>query len=131
MGPVNAPLTIQQNTTFRVDFLINNADGTPADLTGVTAAMSIKSNYASAEDVLTLSSPSNGIVVAPTGQSNYVTVSMSPSQTMGLAVDESQISTVTGQPYTNYVYDLLITMPSGDIFKQAYGVITVYGTVTA
>ena len=130
MGPANFNLTIQQGATFRVNFLVNNADGTPATLTGVTAQMVVKQNY-SGEEVLTLSSPSNGIVVASESDPspNQIDVTISPTQTGAIAVAYNTLN-ATGQPYTNYVYDLFITLTNGDVFKQAYGMFTVVGSVS-
>ena len=129
-GPANFNLTVQQGATFRANFLVNNADGTPATLTGVSAQMIVKPSY-TGEAIITLSSPSNGITVGantdPVG--NQIDITISNTQTAALEVPGNQLNS-TGQPYVDFVYDLFITMPSGDVYKQAYGTFTVVGSVS-
>lgn len=89
--------TIDQGATWSVVVTYKDSTGTPINLTGYTAAMQVRQQYNSDTAELTLTSPSNGIVITPL--TGVVTITMTALQTAALA-----------EGY--YVYDVELTAGS-------------------
>lgn len=86
--------TIDQGATWSVVITYKDSTGAAINLTGYTAAMQIRQQYNSTDADLTLTSPSNGIVITPL--TGVVTVTITAAQTFTLA-----------EGY--YVYDIELT----------------------
>jgi hypothetical protein len=86
--------TIDQGATWSVTVTYKDSTGAPINLTGYTAALQVRQQYSSVDADLTLTSPSNGIVITPL--TGVVVVTMTATQTAALA-----------EGY--YVYDLELT----------------------
>lgn len=107
--------TIDQGATYNLQVVYKNDAGTPINLTGYTAALQIRQNYYDTTALLTLTSPSNGIVI--TGNTGTIDITMTSVQT-GL-LDEGF-----------YVYDLEITSGGGIVTRLIQGQFTVSPEVT-
>jgi hypothetical protein len=86
--------TIDQGATWSVVVTYKDSTGAAINLTGYTAAMQVRQQYSSADADLTLTSPSNGIVITPL--TGIVTITMTAAQTA--ALEEGY-----------YVYDVELT----------------------
>lgn len=89
--------TIDQGATWSVVVTYKDSTGVPINLTGYTAAMQVRQQYSSDTAELTLTSPSNGIVITPS--TGIVTITMTAVQTA--ALEEGY-----------YVYDVELTSGS-------------------
>ena len=107
--------TIDQGATWTLEVVYKNEAGTPINLTGYTAALQIRQNYYDTTALITLTSPSNGIVI--TGATGKINITMTNVQTGGL--DEGF-----------YVYDLEITSSGGIVTRLIQGQFTVSPEVT-
>ena len=107
--------TIDQGATFELEVVYKNSTGTPINLTNYTAALQIRQNYYDTTALLTLTSPSNGIVI--TGATGTIDITMTSTQTGGL--DEGF-----------YVYDLEISSSGGNVTRLIQGQFTVSPEVT-
>lgn len=117
MATTKTPLTVPQGATFVRTVQWLQADGvTPVSLTGYTAAMQVRKNYAATTAVLSLSSPSSGLSIdAGTGTT---TITITSGQTAALAPG-------------GYVYDLELTLTSGTVVTRLLeGPLTVTPEVT-
>lgn len=107
--------TIDQGANWYVTFTYQDSTGTPINLTGYTAAMQLRAPTDSTTASLSLSSPSNGIVI--TGATGVVAVSATAAQTGAL---------IEGI----YEYDLELTSGAGVVTRLVQGQITVSPQVT-
>lgn len=106
--------TIDQGATWTLEVVYKNDEGTPINLTGYTAALQVRQNYYDTTALLTLTSPSGGIVI--TGATGTIDITMSAVQTGSL--DEGF-----------YVYDLEISS-GGTVTRLIQGQFTVSPEVT-
>jgi hypothetical protein len=106
---------VDQGATYTLAVTYKDSSGTAINLTGYTAAMQLRYSYDSATAVLSLSSPSNGIVI--TGASGLVTITISANQTAALSAD-------------TFLYDLEITSPTTVKTRLIQGVVVVSAEVT-
>ena len=107
--------TIDQGATWTLQVVYKNDAGTPINLTGYTAALQVRQNYYDTTALLTLTSPSGGIVI--TGATGTIDITMTAVQTGSL--DEGF-----------YVYDLEITSSGGIVTRLIQGQFTVSPEVT-
>lgn len=107
--------TIDQGATFTLQVTYKDENGAPINLTGYTAAMQIRQNYNDSAALITLTSPSDGIVI--TGATGTINITISAEQTGSL--DEGF-----------YVYDLEITATNNVITRLIQGQFTVSPEVT-
>lgn len=107
--------TIDQGATFTLQVTYKNSAGAPINLTGYTAALQVRQNYYDDTALVSLTSPSNGIVI--TGATGTIDITMSSGQTGSL--DEGI-----------YVYDLEINSGGGTITRLIQGQFTVSPEVT-
>lgn len=107
-------IRIDQGATWSTVVQVNNADGSPRNLTGYTAAMHIRTAYGVPTALVELLSPSDGITInALVGQ---ITVTIP-------AVETAALTTQPG------VYDLKIT--SGAVVERLIeGSVGVFPQVT-
>ena len=108
-------ILVDQGSTYTLAVTYKDSSGTAINLTGYTAAMQLRENYDSATAVLSLSSPSSGIVI--TGASGLVTITMSATQTAALSAD-------------TFLYDLEIASPASVKTRLIQGVVVVSAEVT-
>lgn len=106
--------TIDQGATWNLQVVYKTDAGVPINLTGYTAALQVRQNYYDTTALLTLTSPSGGIVI--TGATGTIDITMSATQTGSL--DEGF-----------YVYDLEITS-GGTVTRLIQGQFTVSPEVT-
>lgn len=108
--------TIDQGADWFLNFQYKNPDGTPIILTGYSAALQVRTSPLAKTAVLTLTSPSSGIVItANTG-------------TLAVHATAAQTATITNG---KYAYDLEITAPSTNIVTRlVQGTIEVSPQVT-
>jgi hypothetical protein len=118
-SPENVPvvdLTINQGSTFRKGFLWKaGSPPTPVDLTGVTARMQVR-RKPDAPHVLLEFSTANGTIVlgGNTGTIELVLTSVATAQLN----------------FESGMYDLILTMPSGDVWRFVQGRLKVTKDVT-
>jgi hypothetical protein len=108
-------ILIDQGATYTLALTYNNANGTPINLTNYTAAMQVRDTVNSTTTVLSLSSPSNGIVI--TGASGLINITVTAAQTTALSAN-------------TFVYDLEITSTTGVVTRLIQGSVTVNAEVT-
>jgi hypothetical protein len=107
-------ITMDQGAQWTLTVQYDNNNGTPFDLTGYTARMQVRPKFGSDNAVLTISSPSSGIVITPlTG-------------TLNLTATTAQTGDIPGG---FYVYDLEITS-GGVVTRLMQGSVTVRDQVT-
>ena len=107
-------ITMDQGAQWTLQVVYDNNNGTPFDLTGYTARMQVRPKFGSDNAVLTISSPSSGIVITPlTG-------------TLNLTATTAQTGDIPGG---FYVYDLEITS-GGVVTRLMQGSVTVRDQVT-
>lgn len=108
-------ILIDQGSTYTLALNYKDSAGTAINLTGYTAAMQIRNTVDSATTVLSLSSPSNGIVI--TGATGLITITVTAAQTRDMIAN-------------TYVYDLEITSGSGIVTRLVQGSVIVSAEVT-
>jgi hypothetical protein len=114
MSAATTNLIIDQGATWNITFTYKNADGGAINLTNHTAALQLRTSYDAESPSLSLSSPSNGIVLG--GTAGTIAVTATATQTGSLTAGE-------------YVYDLEITS-SSVVTRLVQGRITVTPQVT-
>ena len=107
--------TVDQGATFQLTVVYKTDAGVAINLTGYTAALQIRQNYYDDTALVTLTSPSNGIVITPL--TGTLAITMTAAQTGSL--DEGF-----------YVYDLEITSSGGIVTRLIQGQFTVSPEVT-
>jgi hypothetical protein len=113
---VNYDITIDQGSTWFINFLYKDTSGNPVDLTGYTAALQIRETYASTTTLLSLtSSPAAGITITPL--TGTIAVTATAAQTGAIA---------TGV----YVYDCEITDGAGVVTRIVQGEVFLSPEVT-
>ena len=107
-------ITMDQGAQWTLQVVYDNNNGTPFDLTGYTARMQVRPKFGSDNAVLTISSPSSGIVITPlTG-------------TLNLTATTAQTGDIPGG---FYVYDLEISS-GGVVTRLMQGSVTIRDQVT-
>lgn len=115
MAAVSLDLTIYQGETFRQSFTWNADTGTPVDLTGASARMQARKTASSDTVLLDLTTANNGITLG--GAAGTIALLASSVATAALAWEYA-------------VYDLFVTLASGDEVIFACGCVTVTKRVT-
>jgi len=101
-------LVIDQGTTYRTTFLVNDSTGSPINLSTYTVASQLRKTYTS----------SNSVAFTATGNSTgWVSLSLTSNATSNL---------VAGR----YVYDVEISSSSNVVTRVSEGIITVTPQVT-
>ena len=115
MTPGRYNMQVYQGSTFslRPQWKI---DGTYVDVTGYSAAMSVKNSPTSVSSIIDLTSANGRITVGTTD--GKFTLNLTAATTTGLAAG-------------NYVYDLEVTSPGGVVTRLLEGGFTVYEGVTS
>ena len=115
MTPGRYNMKVYQGSTFSLapQWKI---DGTYVDVTGYSAAMSVKNSPTSASTIISLTSANGKITVGTTN--GKFTLALTAAETTALAAG-------------NYVYDLEVTAPNGTVTRLLEGGFTVYEGVTS
>jgi hypothetical protein len=108
-------IAIDQGATYTLAITYKDSAGAAINLTNYTAAMQLRLSYDASTPVLSLSSPSNGIVI--TGASGLISITITDTQTAALAAN-------------TFFYDLEITSPTSVKTRLIQGVATVSPEVT-
>ncbi len=107
-------ITMDQGAQWTLTVVYDDNNGNPIDLTGFTAKMQLRKKFDSPTAILTLESPSSGIVITPlTG-------------TLQLTATTAQMTGIEGGIY---VYDLEIAS-GGVVTRLMMGSATVRSEVT-
>jgi len=140
MAAQEEDFTAQQNTTFREQLTMETTSGdppvsTPQDLTGCTALMMIRTAYNAPKPVVTLSTTptaDTSIVLGGTTGTIDLFISASAMQSIYVPLTQSPAAEPGADtpPSATYVYDLILTFPSGDSECACYGTFTVSASVT-
>lgn len=115
MTPGRYNIKVYQGSTFSLapQWKI---DGTYVDVTGYTAAMSVKNSPTSTSSIIDLTSANGRITVGTTN--GKFTLALTATQTTALTAG-------------NYVYDLEVTAPNGTVTRLLEGGFIVYEGVTS
>jgi hypothetical protein len=115
MTPGRYNIKVYQGSTFSLapQWKI---DGTYVNVTGYTAAMSVKNSPTSSSTIISLTS-SNGRITVGTTDGKF-TLNLSAAETTALTAG-------------NYVYDLEVTAPNGTVTRLLEGGFIVYEGVTS
>jgi hypothetical protein len=115
MTPGRYNMKVYQGSTFSLTPQWK-IDGTYVDVTGYTAAMSVKYSPSSVSSIIDLTSANGKITVGTTD--GKFTLALTAGETTALAAG-------------NYVYDLEVTSPGGVVTRLLEGGFTVYEGVTS
>jgi hypothetical protein len=107
-------LTFSQGATWKLAMTYTNAEAEPIDLTSYTARMQARPSYESAQVVLNLTA-GTGITLGGTAGTIDLLVPATTTATIGAA---------------QYVYDLEIESPSGEVSRVVQGTLSVTPEVT-
>lgn len=115
MTPGRYNIKVYQGSTFSLapQWKI---DGTYVNVTGYTAAMSVKNSPTSVSSIIDLTSANGRITVGTTD--GKFTLNLTAAETTALAAG-------------NYVYDLEVTAPNGTVTRLLEGGFIVYEGVTS
>lgn len=110
----------EQGATFRREFLwkeksVGATEATPIDLTSYTARMQVRTTHKSENTIISITTENGGIVLG--GPLGTVNLYMSAIQTAAL-------------PAREYVYDVELIAPTGDVIRLVEGTFEVTPEVT-
>lgn len=116
ISPMNYNLVIYQGATFRQNFIWQDSEQEPVDLTGYTARMMVRTSVGSDDPFITLTTENGGITLG--GVTGSIALYMS-------ATDTEMLTEILG------CYDLELVAPSGgDTTRFLQGIITISREVT-
>ncbi|MEO9230377.1 MAG: hypothetical protein ABI216_15735 [Devosia sp.] len=138
---LRADLYIQQNASWSHVHTHNDAAGSPIDLTGYTAAMSIKrapGQTVVARAYLSSGGDADGGTIVMGGAAGTITMSMTPAQTLKLLWDFDLWAVIESRdpdaalvkPQNTLVYDCSITNTNGVTTRVLEGRAIVRRSVT-
>ena len=110
MASAVSNLLVYQGSDFNIDFTVENDNGTEFDMTGYTVASMIKKHYTSSSSVT-------------------VTAVMTPVTAGRVQLSLNAVQT-TAMKAGRYVYDVVITSPSGLKTRVLEGTVSVLEGVT-
>jgi len=122
------PLTIDQGETLRLSMIYATpavdpaTTPTPIDLSGAVARMQIREKYGSPV-LVEITTENHGVTI--TGPAGQIDLVLTDVQTDAIGVKEGST-----RPRTSAVYDLEITLLSGDVKRVVEGQITINPNVT-
>lgn len=120
--PVN--LQLDQGSTFAFSAVWADADGVPRDLTGFSARMQLRTDYANATPAVSMSTANGEITITPA--SGKIDVMLGADRTALIPIANS----ASVPPKQKYVYDLEMVSSSNVVTKILYGTCEVWGEVT-
>lgn len=115
-APIDLTVFAENGATFVQVLIWEDPAGVPIDLTGYTARAQVRPVPASDRVLLSVSSPSSGIVLG--GVAGTVTLTFSAAQTA--ALPHGRVG----------VWDLLLTSPTGIVTRLAEGAVSCSLSVT-
>jgi hypothetical protein len=80
-------ITIEQGATFQMSLTWKDSNNAPVNLTGYTARMQVRTNYEAEDTLVSLTSPSGGIVLG--GVLGTIAITIDASVTQSLQIDEA------------------------------------------
>jgi hypothetical protein len=136
MAPTHQDLEIRQGSTFSFSFVAKDIAGSPIDLTGYSARMSIKRDLRSTEtSYLATSSGTNGTISLGT-TNGLVTISMTAAQTDIMDESDWFYWIMSGEPelpldpYVEFLYDLELVSGAGVVSCPIQGKVNLWRAVT-
>jgi hypothetical protein len=115
MAAIKKEFPIEKGATFKEIFIWKDSAGNPKDLTGYTGKMHIRSSVDSDE-----------ILVDMTTENSRIELSGTPGQIL-LRIE----ATITKDfQWSDAVYDLFLTSPSGEVEKLFFGAVKAIDAVT-
>jgi hypothetical protein len=136
---IRQDLRIQQNADWSYVYTHRDSNGTAIDLTGYSAAMSIKrvpGQTTVARAYLSSGADANGGTITLGGIAGTVTLSMTAAQTLKLLYDFDLWALIDGEQYATVepqcelVYDLNLTSGVGSASRVMEGNVIVRRSVT-
>lgn len=115
MPAANYEIMIECGATFRLALTWHAPDGTPINLTGWSARMQIRHRRTDAIPLVSLMSPSGGIVLGGTAGTINITIT---------ADDTADLTAKSG------VYDLELVSPAGEVTRLVQGPVAISPEVT-
>lgn len=122
------PLLVDQGETFRLSLVYatpgaSEADPpVPVDLTGATAAMQVRERYG-ATVLAEITTENGGISIEPL--EGVIEIVLTDAQTDAMGVKEGST-----KPRTSALYDLEVTLGSGDVKRVVEGTVTINPNIT-
>ena len=117
-------IQVNQGSTFEMSLIVKDSAGALMNLNGYSAAMQIRSTYASANPLVSISTTEGSITINLI--TSTITISIPAAITAGFTIDRNN-----GKPPKGvYVYDFELTDNNGKVTKLLYGDATVIGEVT-
>lgn len=113
-----------QGSTFNLNLVVKNSNGSLKDLTSHSARMQIRPSYNSTTVTESLTT-TNGEIIIDTANS-VLSLELSAARTANINVDLNSGL----PPKTKYVYDLELIDSASKVSKLIFGEVTVYGEVT-
>ncbi len=108
-------ITIEQGAEFLLELTWNDEDGDPIDITGWSAALMVRQNYADATPLVSISSATSAITLGGTAGTIAIDIPAATTATL--------TSGVCG-------YDLKMTDPTGKPLRLIQGSATISPAVT-
>lgn len=137
--PIRQDLIVEQNASFSYVYTHKDAAGSPVDLTGYSAAMSIKRQPGQttvARAYLSTGADADGGTITLGGAAGTVTLAMTAADTLKLLWDFDLWAViekggdVTVEPQACLVYDLNLTDADGAVTRALEGKVIVRRSVT-
>lgn len=116
----NQPLLIRQGATFTLAFQALDTFGQPIDLTGAVIRSQIRKTVRSAGVAQSFSA-----LVDPDPTTGLFVLRLTAAQTAAIAAGETPTS-----PESQYVWDLELETPDGDVTPLAFGKVAIHPEVT-
>lgn len=138
---IRQDLIIEQNADWTFSYVHKDSDGSAIDLTGYSAAMSIKKvpgQVTVARAYLSTGSDADGGTITLSGADGTVTLSMTAAQTLKLVwefdlwalLQSHDMDDVFVQPQVNLLYDINLTDAGGKTARVLEGKVIVRRSVT-
>lgn len=114
-----------QGSTFSLNLIVKNSDGSFKNLDSHSARMQIRPSYNSSTVTESLTTTNNEITINTT--SSVLSLSLPANRTANIAVD---LNSGNFPPRSKYVYDLELIDSATNVTKLLFGEVTVFGEVT-
>lgn len=121
-------ITIEQGADWRLYFTWRDTLGDPRDLTGWSARMQIRENYASKSPLLNLGTIDGSIMLGNTD--GTVSIHVVGSTTQGIKVNPVDLVWQDGKEGVPFVYDLEMVDPEGVVKRLLQGAVFFVPEVT-
>lgn len=130
---VRQDLHVRQGETWSHEY-IWNVDGSPVDLTGYSARMTVRSRLnAFAVASLTTDANTIGGTISLGGANGTITLSMTAAESTALkpaALTISDLSSKDEPPFTTFIYDLELVAPDDTVTRVLEGRVYLHAEVT-